>query len=182
MQARGRRPELDDCRAHGARRGNGSVDIHVSANSVSSSILDMLPSHFQADPQSRYLETEPVSVKRLDDLISLARTDRALLKLDVQGYERQVLDGAMRVLADCRAVISEMSLVPMYDGELLAREMWIYWLLRISRHGHWTPASATPERAGTTTRWAVRSRKQRVVNYDGVFVCLLDEYYANAGG
>jgi FkbM family methyltransferase len=102
----------------------GSVDIHVSANSVSSSILDMLPSHFQADPQSRYLETEPVSVKRLDDLISLARTDRALLKLDVQGYERQVLDGAMRVLADCRAVISEMSLVPMYDGELLAREMW----------------------------------------------------------
>jgi FkbM family methyltransferase len=103
---------------------SGSVDIHVSKNSVSSSILDMLPSHFQADPQSRYLETETVPVKRLDDLISVAPTDRALLKLDVQGYERQVLDGAMRVLADCRAVISEMSLVPMYDGELRAREMW----------------------------------------------------------
>jgi FkbM family methyltransferase len=102
----------------------GSVDIHVSENSVSSSILDMLPSHSQADPQSRYMKTETVPVNRLDDLISLARTDRALLKLDVQGYERQVLDGAKHVLADCRAVISEMSLIPMYDGELLAREIW----------------------------------------------------------
>jgi FkbM family methyltransferase len=102
----------------------GLIDIHVSENSVSSSILNMLPSHSEADPQSRYMETETVPINRLDDLISLARTDRALLKIDVQGYERQVLDGAKQVLADCHAVISEMSLVPMYDGELLAREMW----------------------------------------------------------
>jgi len=103
---------------------SGSVEIHVSENSVSSSILNMLPSHAEADPHSKYLATETVPVSRLDDLISLAHTDRALLKIDVQGYERQVLEGASRLLADCRAVISEMSLAPMYDGELLARELW----------------------------------------------------------
>jgi len=102
----------------------GSVDLHVSGNSVSSSILEMLPSHAAADPQSGYVGTETVSVNRLDDLVSLAPDDRVLLKIDVQGYERQVLEGADRVLASSRAVISEMSLVPLYDGQLLAREMW----------------------------------------------------------
>ncbi len=102
----------------------GSVEIHVSGNSVSSSILDMLPSHSEAEPESNYVGTETVPVNRLDDLCPLTAQDRVLLKIDVQGYERQVLDGAQRVLESCRAVISEMSLVPLYDGQVLARDLW----------------------------------------------------------
>lgn len=102
----------------------GQVEIHISRNGVSSSILDMLPSHSEAEPQSSYTGTETVPVKRLDDLCVVGAADRAMLKIDVQGYERQVLQGAQRVLAGCRAVILEMSLVPLYDGQTLARQLW----------------------------------------------------------
>jgi FkbM family methyltransferase len=102
----------------------GSVEIHVSGNSVSSSILNMLPSHSQAAPESAYKGTETVSVNRLDNLCTLLPSDRALLKIDVQGYERQVLEGASQILGSCRAVICEMSLVPLYEGQVLALELW----------------------------------------------------------
>jgi FkbM family methyltransferase len=102
----------------------GSVAIHVSGNSVSSSILPMLPSHSRAAPNSAYVGTETVPMHRLDDLCVLSAADRAILKIDAQGFERQVLEGAPRLLASCRAVIAEMSLVPLYEGQALGRELW----------------------------------------------------------
>ncbi len=102
----------------------GSIQMHVSQNSVSSSILEMLPSHLQAEPRSSYIGTESVPMGRLDDLSTHDPADRVLLKIDVQGYEKQVLDGAPRRLKTCRAVISEMSLVPLYEGQVLASELW----------------------------------------------------------
>jgi len=102
----------------------GTVEINISGNSVSSSILAMLPSHSETHPQSKYVGTESVPVRRLDDLYELSPTDRVLLKIDVQGYERQVLDGAPRILRGCRAVLSELSLVPLYEGQSLAKELW----------------------------------------------------------
>jgi FkbM family methyltransferase len=135
----------------------GSVEIHVSGNSVSSSILDMLPTHSEAEPQSIYVGTESVPVNRLDDLCSLTPADRVLLKIDVQGYERQVLDGAQRVLGSCRAVISEMSLVPLYDGQVLARDLWD--LLAAQGFETWSlePGFRDP-------------RTARMLQLDGVFV------------
>lgn len=102
----------------------GTVEIHISKKSASSSILDMLPSHLEAEPESLYLGTESVPVNRLDDLCALSLHDRALLKIDVQGYERQVLEGAPRVVEACRAVVSEMSLLPLYEGQVMAKELW----------------------------------------------------------
>ena len=40
-----------------------------------------------------------------------------LLKLDVQGFEDRVLRGAERVLAQCKAVVLEVSLDPLYEGQ-----------------------------------------------------------------
>jgi FkbM family methyltransferase len=102
----------------------GAVEIHVSGNSVSSSILAMLPSHSEAEPESIYVGTETVPVNRLDDLYAPSQTDRVALKIDVQGYERQVLEGAPLLLGSCRAVIAEMSLVPLYERQVLAKDLW----------------------------------------------------------
>ena len=102
----------------------GVVAMHTAGNSLSSSILPMLPTHSAAAPDSSYVGTESVPVKRLDDLISLTTQDRVLLKIDVQGYEMPVLDGAPRILASCRALIVEMSLVPLYEGQILAKQLW----------------------------------------------------------
>jgi FkbM family methyltransferase len=103
---------------------NGEVEINISSNSMSSSILPMLDSHLAAAPASRYLHKEKVPMRRLDDLLPALDPSRCiLLKLDVQGYESQVLAGAPQVLARARAVQLEMSLVPLYDGELLMPRM-----------------------------------------------------------
>jgi len=135
----------------------GSVEIHIAGNSESSSILDMLPSHSSAEPGSAYVGTETVPLNRLDDLVSLVPADRALLKIDVQGYETQVLEGATAILAGCRALISEMSLLPLYNGQILARQMWD--LLAAQNFEPWSlePCYRDP-------------RTGRMLQFDGVFV------------
>jgi FkbM family methyltransferase len=108
----------------------GEVEINIAANSYSSSILPMLDSHLAAAPNSAYLQKEKVPLRRLDDLLAdhladpLAPPGRHIfLKLDVQGYESQVLAGARRLLNHTLAVQLEMSLLPLYEGETLMPEM-----------------------------------------------------------
>jgi FkbM family methyltransferase len=143
------------CCAVGAT--NGSVTMHVSGNSVSSSILEMLPNHMEAAPLSTYERTETVPLNRLDDICATLSTDRILLKIDVQGYERQVLEGAPRVLAGCRAIISEMSLLPLYEGQPLAADMWN--LLEMLGFEAWSlePVFRNPKTG-------------RLLQFDGLFV------------
>jgi hypothetical protein len=59
---------------------SGEIDIHVSVNSVSSSVLPMLSAHRQAAPDSAYVATEKVMLNRLDDVCPLVPEDRLLLK------------------------------------------------------------------------------------------------------
>ncbi|MGW5659956.1 FkbM family methyltransferase [Streptomyces sp. NPDC003758] len=102
-----------------------SVTVNVAGNSgASSSVLPMLPRHVKAAPHSRYVGREEVQQHRLDEMWSeFVRTgDRVFLKMDVQGYERNVLRGAGERLDDCTGLQLEASLVPLYDGGMLYRE------------------------------------------------------------
>jgi FkbM family methyltransferase len=102
----------------------GEVDINIAANSFSSSILPMLDSHLSAAPESGYLHSEKTPVRRLDDVLSTPPgTHNIFLKLDVQGFESQVLAGAVQTLSHALAVQLEMSLVPLYEGEILMQQM-----------------------------------------------------------
>ncbi len=61
---------------------------------------------------------------RLDDVLPEdADSSTIFLKLDVQGFEPQVLTGAAHTLSRASAVQLEMSLVPLYEGELLLSQM-----------------------------------------------------------
>jgi FkbM family methyltransferase len=97
---------------------DGEIEINIAANSYSSSILPMLDSHLSAAPASRYLHKEKVPIRRLDEVLVPANRN-IFLKLDVQGYESQVLAGATQLLAHTLAVQLEMSLLPLYEGEVL---------------------------------------------------------------
>ena len=111
--------------AIGSRQG--SVTLHVSGNSQSSSVLPMLDSHATAAPQSRYTRDEVVPVETLDVAAKgyVRGESRMLLKIDTQGYEAEVLRGAPDMLARATAVQMEMSLVPLYEGQLLIRDIWL---------------------------------------------------------
>jgi FkbM family methyltransferase len=101
--------------------------INVAANSVSSSLLDMLPRHRDAAPESRYIGEARIEVHTLDSLFDRllpAPTPKEIyLKIDTQGFEREVLHGAADSLQRIRTVQLELSLVPLYRGAPLLGEM-----------------------------------------------------------
>jgi FkbM family methyltransferase len=100
-------------------------NINIAANSWSSSLLDMLPKHESAAPESKYASKESIEVKTLDSMFDqiCATGDSVYLKIDTQGYERNVLKGAEHSL-DCIATVQlELSLVSLYRGDALFDEM-----------------------------------------------------------
>lgn len=103
----------------------GTLTMNVAANSVSSSALPMLELHADAAPQSRYVTTEDVPATTVDELVKRhsVTPESTLLKIDVQGYEAPVLAGAAATLDRFAAVRTEMSLVPLYEGQVLFGEI-----------------------------------------------------------
>ncbi|WP_170169857.1 FkbM family methyltransferase [Nocardioides aurantiacus] len=100
------------------------LDIHVTRNLVSSSILEQGELLSRIDPGSTPVDTERILVRRLDSVYPdlVPRGARTLLKIDTQGYERQVLLGAGEWLETIAAVHLEVSLVELYGGEFLLSE------------------------------------------------------------
>lgn len=102
----------------------GTLELNVAGNSVSSSPLPMLDLHADAAPEARYVGTETVPATTVDALVADHGLDPAvtLLKVDVQGYESVVLDGARATLSSFAAVQLELSLAPLYGGSVLMPE------------------------------------------------------------
>lgn len=97
---------------------DGEIAINVSANSVSSSIANMLRTHLEAEPESRYIGKENVLISRLDTVAKtfVPAASRTFLKIDTQGYEPQVLAGASQLIPFLKGLQLELSLVPLYEG------------------------------------------------------------------
>ncbi|MCY7334534.1 MAG: FkbM family methyltransferase [Pseudanabaena sp. CAN_BIN31] len=106
----------------------GEISINIAGNSQSSSLLPMLDNHISAFPESAYLRTETVKITSLDRIAPnyIHGNSGTFLKLDVQGYEQQVLEGAKGILPQIKGIQLEMSLLSLYQGELLFREMLDY--------------------------------------------------------
>lgn len=104
----------------------GEITINIAGNSQSSSILPMLDTHLKAAPKSAYCGSETVKLSRLDTLAKdyIKNDNQAIfLKIDVQGFERQVLEGATQILPLIKGIQLELSLVPLYQDQLLFAEM-----------------------------------------------------------
>ncbi|MCA2627697.1 MULTISPECIES: FkbM family methyltransferase [unclassified Microcystis] len=104
----------------------GEIVINIAGNSYSSSALPMLDAHLESAPESAYSGSETVKLSRLDTLAKdyiKSETKSIFLKIDVQGLEKQVLEGATAILPLVKGIKLELSLVPLYEGQVLFKEM-----------------------------------------------------------
>lgn len=113
-------------RKHALGNKNEKTEINIAGNSYSSSILEMLPSHVKAAPESKYIGKEQIEVITLDSIFEgiCSKEQNILLKIDTQGYERFVIEGARNSLPFIDTIQLEMSLIPLYQDELLFDEMY----------------------------------------------------------
>ncbi|MBB2899674.1 FkbM family methyltransferase [Kineococcus radiotolerans] len=93
--------------------------LHVTAASGMTSLFHPDPSRlklFNGFPGfGEVTGTVPVQTTRLDDVEELRAMD--FLKIDVQGAELMVFQGGHQVLAEAVAVQTEVSFVPLYEGQ-----------------------------------------------------------------
>ena len=105
------------------------VTLNLSANSQSSSVLKMLDLHQSIAPDSSYVNSEVVKMVKLDDIAPdylNEENNLVFLKIDVQGLEKQVLEGASQTLKWVKGIQVELSLVPLYETQGLLSEMILF--------------------------------------------------------
>ena len=103
----------------------GEEDINVSGHLTSSSILSITEAHVNAYPTSETIDTERIKVTTLDTIREkyILHDDNIFMKVDVQGYENHVLNGASGTLKNIRALEMKLSLSKMYEGGPIMMEM-----------------------------------------------------------
>jgi FkbM family methyltransferase len=95
----------------------GESLLHVSENSVSSSVLPVMEEHLLAAPRSLTVATEKVLTTTLDDVLAPYPGAALWLKMDVQGFESEVLSGGSLTLRRTRVIQCELSLRPLYEDQ-----------------------------------------------------------------
>jgi FkbM family methyltransferase len=102
----------------------GEALFYRSEWSPSSSLRPMGSLHKENFPYTAGESTECISVKRLDDYIDeLELKDNLLVKIDVQGCEDKVIAGGQGLLQRAKILIVETSIVPLYEGQPLFRDI-----------------------------------------------------------
>jgi len=95
----------------------GTADINVSKASVFSSFLPQRPAATAFSSDAAVVSVESIRVARLDDVFTeLPQSESPFLKIDTQGYERQVLLGAGERLARFVGVQMELPVIQLYEG------------------------------------------------------------------
>lgn len=101
-----------------------TATLHVSARADSSSLLPIGEGQTTVFPGTEEAGTLAIAVAPLDAFVSAADIQRpALLKIDVQGYELEVLRGAESLLPCFDHVYVEASFMTLYEGQPLFDEV-----------------------------------------------------------
>lgn len=102
----------------------GEAELRVNSYTHASSFLSTTRMHTETFPEVRESGEVQVQVSTLDRVFSgMELRGPVLLKLDVQGYEAQVIRGGAETLKRVDYAVLEVSFKPMYEGEPLFMEM-----------------------------------------------------------
>lgn len=116
---------LWECYNYGLGDNDVDLEINISQNTFSSSVLNIMPQHIDSAPESKVVNKEKICVKKLDSIFNsiVNEGENVLLKIDVQGFEKKVLDGAKESLKKIKGIQIEMSIEELYSGEMLYKDM-----------------------------------------------------------
>lgn len=104
---------------------DATATINISENSQASSFLPFTERALRVDPSLAYKGTQQANVRRLDGILPevLQPSDVAYLKIDAQGYETKILDGASGVMGRFELIQVEASFFQVYENEILIADM-----------------------------------------------------------
>lgn len=105
----------------------GKEKIHVSKRDDSSSLLPITSAQNRLFPGTEESGTEYIYTAPLKNFINNQEiVSPALLKIDVQGYELEVLKGSKEILQAFEGIYVECSFVELYKDQALAHEVIAY--------------------------------------------------------
>jgi FkbM family methyltransferase len=124
-----------------ASDADGEVVLQVTEDSRSASVLAR-NERFAGTPGWAPRGEERAPARRLAGLAPelLRAGERPYLKLDVQGYEAKAIEGATETLRQTAVVEAEVSLVELYEGQILMADF-----IALLRHHDFYPFHLAPE-------------------------------------
>jgi FkbM family methyltransferase len=107
---------------------SGEAVVHVARAADSSSLLSITPAQAATFPGTDEVRQERVNISTLEKVMTTGEfkslfREPALLKVDVQGYELEVLRGAGDWLRRFSWIYVEISFVELYERQPLAYEV-----------------------------------------------------------
>ncbi len=94
----------------------GTAVLHASQLSVFNSILELSDAAQLHDNRMAVDHTEEIVIRTLDQVAKQV-DGQILLKIDTQGYERQVIDGGRRTVARTVGILMELPVIHTYKEE-----------------------------------------------------------------
>tara|TARA_B100001063_G_C16759604_1_gene555211 strand:- start:1885 stop:2622 length:738 start_codon:yes stop_codon:yes gene_type:complete len=93
--------------------------LNISQNSVSSSILKMNKGHILQEPSAKFINKEKIKLTTLNNYLNdkKFRNKKIFVKIDTQGYEKNIILGASKVLKKIQGIMLETSILTLYKGE-----------------------------------------------------------------
>lgn len=99
---------------------SGESFINVSEFSVFSSILNINEYALEKWSNSKTVHQQKITIKTLDECAAEGVFNRGgrffFLKMDTQGYDLEVFKGARTILPNINCMLSELSLIHIYEG------------------------------------------------------------------
>ncbi len=100
----------------GLGSASGSAVLHVSELTVFSSILKTASTAGLHDSRMAVDHNEEIAIHTLDE-VAARLSGRILLKIDTQGYERQVIEGGRQTIPRMMGILMELPIIHVYDEE-----------------------------------------------------------------
>jgi FkbM family methyltransferase len=94
---------------------SGDATINVSDSSVFSSIQTLNSAAIEFDSGAVVRRTETIKMRTLDEFFPNL-SGKVLLKIDTQGYEKQVLEGGRQMLLQVKGILLELPIIMIYKG------------------------------------------------------------------